>query len=488
MTNAVRSAPADTIPLPARDIPKTRANAAPKQKSADAGRDSAIADACDRRDASTAGKSEQTSGPSEQVRSAARKHDDQDDDSSQRDSKDTFASAVEEANRVTTSDPSTANQSQTVTLAAMLAGASAAQPPGDGERQSGIDAASVFSRQRRSNIALNLVKLNQADAESTQVPLDAVSADGEIKTAIKVQSRETHWFMGEKLPSTPRAENLPAGSVAASAQLIGSSPSSSIKPASDSLSPAAKDVVAEVRSQVAAVQPANLQDAGTQSGSTPNERENSGTRSSSAEAAKALSKSAGVEADTTQTTEPLTPAVQQVKQSVLDALSNDGKATSTPASRAAAPEKPATPGHVLRSIEVTLSPADLGSVKLKLSLKDNALAIDAEATKATTASLLKDGRGVLEQNLREAGYDVAAVRISDVSAGPSASFNGNASTGGSANSRSGEWQQQAQSSGGGDDGQRSSGSGSEQQRRFRQTQEQSGTRSSDRPQPKGVYI
>ena len=67
----------------------------------------------------------------------------------------------------------------------------------------------------------------------------------------------------------------------------------------------------------------------------------------------------------------------------------------------------------MRAIELTLSPADLGSVTLRLSLKSNVLSVEAEATKASTAKLLSDDRDALTKSLRDAGYDVSTLKITD---------------------------------------------------------------------------
>jgi chemotaxis protein MotD len=74
------------------------------------------------------------------------------------------------------------------------------------------------------------------------------------------------------------------------------------------------------------------------------------------------------------------------------------------------------PGQVIRTMELTLSPVDLGSVTLRLSLKSNVLSVEAEATKASTAKLLSDDRDALTKSLRDAGYDVSTLKITDAGA------------------------------------------------------------------------
>jgi len=113
-----------------------------------------------------------------------------------------------------------------------------------------------------------------------------------------------------------------------------------------------------------------------------------------------------------------TSAVDQVRNGIVDNLSGS---TTDPIARtsSASPNRPAGP-PVLRTLDLTLSPEDLGSVKLRLSLKSNSLAIEAEASKASTAKLLNDDRVSLERGLRDAGYDVSSMKVTDASASISA--------------------------------------------------------------------
>ncbi len=114
----------------------------------------------------------------------------------------------------------------------------------------------------------------------------------------------------------------------------------------------------------------------------------------------------------------------------LDALSGDAKTTST-TSQIVQDRPVAVPGQVLRTIDVTLSPENLGTVRLRLSLKSNSLEIDAEASKASTAKLLNDDRKGLEQSLRDAGYDVSSLKIADVASSNNAGLNSSLNGGGS---------------------------------------------------------
>ncbi|CAA2142878.1 flagellar hook-length control protein FliK [Hyphomicrobium sp. ghe19] len=117
----------------------------------------------------------------------------------------------------------------------------------------------------------------------------------------------------------------------------------------------------------------------------------------------------------------------QIRNGVVDALA--GKAGDLAPNTTAMDlrDRAPAPTPVLRSLDLTLSPADLGSVRLRLSLKSNSLAIEAEASKAATAKILNDDRTSLERGLRDAGYDVSSLKITESSSSSSASSNGQTS-------------------------------------------------------------
>ncbi|WP_045834913.1 flagellar hook-length control protein FliK [Hyphomicrobium sp. 99] len=119
----------------------------------------------------------------------------------------------------------------------------------------------------------------------------------------------------------------------------------------------------------------------------------------------------------------------QVRNGVLDALA--GKAGELAPSTATADlqDRAPSPPPVLRSLDLTLSPPDLGSVRLRMSLKSNSLEIEADASKAATAKILNDDRTSLERGLRDAGYDVASLKITDISSSNAMSSNGQQTNG-----------------------------------------------------------
>jgi hypothetical protein len=113
----------------------------------------------------------------------------------------------------------------------------------------------------------------------------------------------------------------------------------------------------------------------------------------------------------------------QIRNTVVDTLAGSGTDASTSTSAPDLPNRTAVPPPILRTIDLTLSPADLGSVRLRLSLKSNSLAIEAEASKASTAKILNDDRTTLERGLKDAGYDVSSFKITDAAASASTGSN-----------------------------------------------------------------
>ncbi len=105
----------------------------------------------------------------------------------------------------------------------------------------------------------------------------------------------------------------------------------------------------------------------------------------------------------------------QVRNGVVDALAGNAGELNPSTTVADLQDRAPSPPPVLRSLDLTLSPPDLGSVRLRMSLKSNALEIEADASKAATAKILIDDRTSLERGLRDAGYDVTSLKITDVS-------------------------------------------------------------------------
>lgn len=117
-------------------------------------------------------------------------------------------------------------------------------------------------------------------------------------------------------------------------------------------------------------------------------------------------------------------ATSQVRDGILDNLASDtANAAATSLSAVDVPTR-ATSAPVLKTLDLTLSPPDLGAVKLRMSLSSNSLTIEAEASKSSTAKLLNDDRPNLERGLKDAGYDISSLKITDTSASSNSSSNG----------------------------------------------------------------
>jgi flagellar hook-length control protein FliK len=127
----------------------------------------------------------------------------------------------------------------------------------------------------------------------------------------------------------------------------------------------------------------------------------------------------------------LSGATLQVRTGIVNVLKGDSPGAPAATATQLPQDRPAMATQVLRTIDLTLSPPDLGTVRLKLSLTSNALDINAEASKASTAKLLDDDRKGLEQSLRDAGYDVKSVKIAELSASGNSSLNNSLSGGSS---------------------------------------------------------
>ena len=119
----------------------------------------------------------------------------------------------------------------------------------------------------------------------------------------------------------------------------------------------------------------------------------------------------------------------QVRNGVVDALAGNAGELNPSTTVADLQDRAPSPPPVLRSLDLTLSPPDLGSVRLRMSLKSNALEIEADASKAATAKILIDDRTSLERGLRDAGYDVTSLKITDVSSSNATNSSGQQANG-----------------------------------------------------------
>ncbi|MEI9899728.1 MAG: flagellar hook-length control protein FliK [Hyphomicrobium sp.] len=79
---------------------------------------------------------------------------------------------------------------------------------------------------------------------------------------------------------------------------------------------------------------------------------------------------------------------------------------------------PAQPGmkSVLKILHIQLQPADLGTVTVRMELKDAELSLQVEADRPDTAELIRNDQDTLSKLLRSAGYSVdpSSVRVAEV--------------------------------------------------------------------------
>jgi hypothetical protein len=268
--------------------------------------------------------------------------------------------------------------------------------------------------------------------DAKDMPTDDDAGETTVTTAMTVQSRQTHWIFGDTTQSNTRApdtrafETLMAKDGKTTPAVASVSAPQSTAPKDAIAKTSADSGVPIQASHVAAPDGASpRQTFDGQQGSTGSGRDQmpSGTTNDKRSNINAVASPDRVSLDATDLPGGMSGATQQVKNGVLNALTGDQGATPQPNTAQTFQGRPIIPGQVLRSIDLTLSPPDLGTVRLRLSLKSNSLDIDAEASKASTAKLLDDDRKGLEQSLRDAGYDVKNLKIADASASNNSGLN-----------------------------------------------------------------
>ncbi|KWT65860.1 hypothetical protein APY04_2707 [Hyphomicrobium sulfonivorans] len=72
---------------------------------------------------------------------------------------------------------------------------------------------------------------------------------------------------------------------------------------------------------------------------------------------------------------------------------------------------PATPKPVLKVLQIQLQPADMGTVTVRMELKNEGLMVHVEASRSDTAELIRNDQDTLSKLLRSAGYAVDATSI-----------------------------------------------------------------------------
>jgi chemotaxis protein MotD len=294
----------------------------------------------------------------------------------------------------------------------------------DGEPGSNIGGATVSAKaaKHESTTALQLAKQRLLAGDAAANADRAQPIDEEVTSAIIVRSRETHWSFGNTVAAAsshvPAAtsENSPTANPLASFAAIGSAKND--ERAATTKSEPVKSVLAESYPLDAARNTPDQQSFSDkhETGSEPRDRPSTGIKGHAGLEAFASKPVDKIVTEDTGMPVGISNATQQVRNGVLNALTGGtGEAPQANASLALQ-NRPMAPGQVLRTMELTLSPVDLGSVTLRLSLKSNVLTVEAEAAKASTAKLLSDDRDALTKSLRDAGYDVSTLKITDAGA------------------------------------------------------------------------
>jgi hypothetical protein len=101
-------------------------------------------------------------------------------------------------------------------------------------------------------------------------------------------------------------------------------------------------------------------------------------------------------------------------QQIADRIITEAGALSDPSSRTASmPGQPAK--SALKVLHLQLQPLDLGTVTIRMELKDSELSLHVEAERADTADLIRNDQDTLSKLLRSAGYSVdpSSVRVAE---------------------------------------------------------------------------
>jgi hypothetical protein len=114
---------------------------------------------------------------------------------------------------------------------------------------------------------------------------------------------------------------------------------------------------------------------------------------------------------------PLPPLGQQLHDAVQQSLAAP-EARGPDWEPAAVPRGGAAKGETLRVLDVSLEPAELGSMRVRLALRDATLRVEIEAAMPETARLLADEQTQLGDRLQAAGYVLEAVVVSAAGDGP----------------------------------------------------------------------
>lgn len=146
--------------------------------------------------------------------------------------------------------------------------------------------------------------------------------------------------------------------------------------------------------------------------------------------------------DATSTMSTSPPLTRQIADRVAAELASIENLSGTPLTSATTTSI-SPQGSVLKILHIKLEPENLGTVTVRLSLKDDALQMQLEASRPETADLLSRDRDALSNLMRSAGYSIDATTVA-ASARPDSGSNAgtNASLGGQSQADSSAQSQQ----------------------------------------------
>jgi len=318
--------------------------------------------------------------------------------------------------------------------------------PDDGEDA----AAPLQPRAATSEMVGELAKASQSQPAADQ-PVDApapLPADAgleavlpERKTTVTVLGQETHFSPTPAVhreqagkpaaPGTPKSEKVAAGIPA----LLGGAQSPGRRSAGTEQPQGTKadiDTATDTGTDTGTAPPAAAGAAGvSETASSGDDQPHHSDDRRPATGAVQSTSVPGTEAAASQISSP----VKQIAAAVTAELAT------APAPRTAAPvvtqvtQTATGSGSVLKVLHIKLEPETLGTVTVRMSLRDNAIEMHIEAANADTADLISADRDALSGLLRSAGYAIDAPIISAARPDSGASA--------SAGQQSGAGQQQA---------------------------------------------
>lgn len=151
----------------------------------------------------------------------------------------------------------------------------------------------------------------------------------------------------------------------------------------------------------------------------------------------------------------LATAGMRPAQQVAERIGAGIAADATFARHLAGEADPATPKPVLKVLQIQLQPADMGTVTVRMELKNEGLMVHVEASRGETAELIRNDQETLSKLLRSAGYGIDATSIRVVEGDRSGASQQFSQQGGGQPQSQSSWQSQS----GASEHQRQSGRG-----------------------------